>query len=128
MLTGVSATESIDERLDTLASRAFRARFHLRGRERALVQLRGRDAFRRHAEDLIRRRVAPAEPHADGRQTPYRGHPVFVAQHATATCCRGCLERNHRIPRGHELTEAEVEYAVDVIMRWIERELPDAPR
>jgi hypothetical protein len=53
---------------------------------------------------------------------------VFVAQHATGTCCRGCLERNHRIARGHELTDAEVGFVVDVIMRWLEREIPDAPR
>ncbi|MEU6081408.1 DUF4186 family protein [Streptomyces sp. NPDC047108] len=44
--------------------------------------------------------MAPAEPYKDGRQTPYRGHPVFVAQHATATCCRGCPQRCHHIPQG----------------------------
>lgn len=123
-----SSIETIDERLDAIAGQPFRARFHLRGRERALVQLRGRQAIRRHAEDVIARRVAPAMPHKDGRQTPYRGHPVFVAQHATATCCRSCLERNHEIARGHELTATELAYVVDVIMRWIAREVPDAPR
>lgn len=122
------APEAIDQRLDALADQPFRARFHLRGRERALVQLRGVRAIRRHAEDLLARRVGPALPHKDGRQTPYRGHPVFVAQHATGTCCRSCLERNHEIARGHELTESELRYAVDVIMRWIEREIPDAPQ
>ena len=118
----------IDERLDRLSGQPFRARFHLRGRERALVQLRGTTAIRGHAEDLIAQRVAPAEPRRDGRQTPYRGHPVFVAQHATATCCRGCLERNHGIARGHALSDDERRYVVDVIMRWMEREIPDAPR
>ncbi len=36
------------------------------------------------------RETAPraAEPRNDGKQTPFRGHPVFTAQHATATCCR----------------------------------------
>lgn len=111
-----------------MAHQPFRARFHLHGRERALVQLRGLQAIRRHAADLIARRVAPAMPHKDGRQTPYRGHPVFVAQHATGTCCRSCLERNHEIARGHELTEPERRYVVDVIMRWVEREIPDAPQ
>ena len=123
-----SSIETIDERLDAIAEQQFRARFHLRGRERALVQLRGLQAIRRHAADLIARRVAPAMPHKDGRQTPYRGHPVFVAQHATGTCCRSCLERNHEIARGHELTEPERRYVVDVIMRWVEREIPDAPQ
>jgi hypothetical protein len=120
------ATDAIDERLDAIGEQPFRARFHLRGRERALVELRGLQAIRRHAEDVIARRLAPAMPRKDGRQTPFRGHPVFVAQHATGTCCRSCLERNHQIERGHELAASEREYVVDVIMRWIEREIPDA--
>ncbi|MCP9485713.1 MAG: DUF4186 domain-containing protein [Gaiellaceae bacterium MAG52_C11] len=41
---------------------------------------------------MIAQRVAPAAPRKDGKQTPYRGHPVFVAQHATATCCRTVLD------------------------------------
>ena len=124
----MTATDPIAERLEVVGSQPFRARFHLRGRERALVQLRGLDAVRTHAEDLITRRVAPAEPPRDGKQTPYRGHPVFVAQHATATCCRGCLERNHEITRGHALTAAELGYVVEVILRWIEQDIPYAPR
>ncbi len=119
---------SIDSRLESLAKQAFRARFHLHGRERALVHLRGMLAIRRHAADLIARRLAPAEPLNDGRQTPYRGHPVFVAQHATATCCRKCLERNHLIAPGHDLDVDQRRYVVDVIMRWIEREVPGAPQ
>jgi hypothetical protein len=122
------STDTIDERLDAVAQQSFRARFHLRGRERALVQLRGLRAIRSHAQDVITRRLAPAVPHNDGRQTPYRGHPVFVAQHATGTCCRSCLERNHQIARGHELADPERDYVVDVIMRWIEREIPGAPQ
>jgi hypothetical protein len=121
-------SEAIDKRLDSLAKQRFRASFHLRGRERALVLLRGLRAIRSHADDLIATRVAPANPTSDGKQTPYRNHPVFVAQHATATCCRGCLERNHQIPRGHELTADERRYVTDVIMRWIVREIPDAPQ
>ena len=118
--------ELIDARLDALASHSFRARFKLRGREAALVQLRGREAIRAHAHDLIGNRVAPALPYKDGKQTPYRGHPVFVAQHATATCCRSCLERWHDLPRGRELDSAERQYVVEVIWRWIERELAPA--
>ncbi len=120
---------SIDERIDVIARHPFRAKFRLRGRERALVQLRGMSAVRQHAEDLFAARVAPAQPRNDGRQTPYRGHPVFVAQHATATCCRTCLERWHEIPKGRDLDPAERAYAVDVICRWIERETTSiAPR
>jgi hypothetical protein len=113
----------LDQRLDALAREPFRAGFHLRGRDRATAELKGPATIRWHAYDLIARRLAPAAPYKDGKQTPYRGHPVFVAQHATATCCRGCLERRHGIPRGRELTRAEQVYVVDVICRWIEREL-----
>jgi hypothetical protein len=115
--------DTIDRRIDALATHRFRAKFHLYGRERALVLLRGREAIRDHAHDLIARRLAPAQPRKDGKQTPYRGHPVFVAQHATATCCRTCLERWHQIPKGQELTEEQRGYVVEVICRWIEREL-----
>ena len=114
---------NIDDRLDALGRHPFRARFRLRGRERAIVQLRGMHAVRGHAADLFAKRVAPARPRKDGTQTPYRGHPVFVAQHATATCCRTCLERWHEIPQGAALDVDQQAYAVDVICRWIEREL-----
>ena len=117
------ANETIDRRLDELARQRFRSKFHLRGRERALVELRGQETIRKQAAELIAKRVAPAEPFKDGKQTPYRGHPVFVAQHATATCCRSCLRRAHEIPKGHELTAEEQDYVVEVIWRWIEREL-----
>jgi hypothetical protein len=114
---------AIDRTLAALSRQPFRAKFHLRGRDAATVQLRGMETVRRHAGELLAQRLAPAFPAKDGKQTPYRGHPVFVAQHATATCCRGCLERWHHIPRGRPLTEDERAYAVDVICRWIEADL-----
>jgi hypothetical protein len=117
----------IDARIEQIGRRPFRATFHLRGRDRGLAQLRGPETLRRHAEELIAQKLAPAEPRNDGKQTPYRGHPVFVAQHATATCCRSCLLRNHDIPKGHALTDDEQRYVVDVICRWIELELRQAP-
>ena len=119
---------SIDATISALAKQPFRARFHLRGREAAMVQLRGMEAVRAHARELLAARVAPAAPRNDGKQTPYRGHPVFVAQHATATCCRTCLERWHGIPKGHELTDDELNYAVEVICRWIEADLTASGR
>ncbi len=117
--------QALDERLDAIARHHFRAKFHLRpgDRDRSLALVRGPTAMRAHAADIVAKRLAPAEPRNDGRQTPYRGHPVFVAQHATATCCRSCLERNHQIAKHRELTTDEQAYVVDVICRWIEREL-----
>ncbi|MFC7218295.1 DUF4186 domain-containing protein [Streptomyces polyrhachis] len=119
--------EALDRRLDAMARHHFRARFHLTGRDRATAELKGPDTIRWHAYDLVAKKLAPAAPHKDGRQTPYRGHPVFVAQHATATCCRTCLQRWHGIPKGRELSREERAYTVRVIMRWIEREMTAAP-
>ena len=113
----------LDELIEKIGGQPFRAKFHLRGRDRGLAQLHGPERLRRHAGDFVARRLAPAFPVKDGKQTPYRGHPVFVAQHATATCCRSCLHRNHGIEPGRELTPEQQAYAVDVICRWIEREL-----
>ncbi|HZR94252.1 MAG TPA: DUF4186 domain-containing protein [Gaiellaceae bacterium] len=113
----------MDELLDRIGAQPFRARFRLRGRDRGLAQLHGPERLRRHALEIVERRLAPAFPRNDGKQTPYRGHPVFVAQHATATCCRSCLQRNHGIEPGRELAPEERAYVVDVICRWIEREL-----
>ena len=80
------------------------------------------DTIRRHAEDFVRTRLAPANPPNDGRQTPMRGHPVFVAQHATATCCRGCLAKWWKVPRGTEIPVDRQRGIVDFLMAWIERE------
>jgi hypothetical protein len=88
---------SLDDKLDAIARHPFRAKFHLRGRDRATAQLRGPSTMRLHARDLVAKRLAPAEPRNDGKQTPYRGHPVFVAQHATATF--GALASDPQGPR-----------------------------
>lgn len=106
-----------------LSQSKFRSSFSLKANDRSYVSEKGMEKVREHACDFIRKRLAPAEIPNDGKQTPMRGHPVFVAQHATATCCRGCLEKWHRIPKGRELTEAEQEYIVNVIMEWIGREI-----
>ena len=109
--------------LDRLAKSKFRSRFKLRAKELEYIKEKGLDKIRSHACDFIRDRVAPAEPANDGKQTPMRGHPVFIAQHATATCCRGCIEKWHKFPKGRELTKIEQEYLVSVIMEWINRQI-----
>ena len=81
------------------------------------------DKIYSHACDFIRDRVAPADPVNDGKQTPMRGHPVFIAQHATATCCSECIEKWHKFPKGRELTKSEQEYFVSVIIEWIKRQI-----
>ena len=106
-----------------LSQSKFRSSFSLKANDRSYVSDKGIDKVREHACDFIRKRLAQADIPNDGKQTPMRGHPVFVAQHATATCCRGCLEKWHHIPKGRELTETEQEYIVNVIMEWISREM-----
>lgn len=109
----------------------FRAKFRLTASEQKYFCDRDTALIRQHAETMIRQRLAPAFPAADGKQTPWRGHPVFVAQHATATCCRGCLEKWHHIKRGHDLTAEQIVYIVDIIMHWLElqpKTTPIAPR
>ncbi len=107
---------------DRLTRSKFRSRFHLSEKDVQYIQDRGMDAIRAHAEDFIKKRLSPAAIANDGKQTPIRGHPVFPAQHATATCCRGCLNKWHGIPTGRTLTQLEQEYIADVIMEWIRRQ------
>lgn len=106
-----------------LSRSAFRSRFHLSEKDKAYIRSKGIDTIEDHARDFIAKRLVPAEIANDGRQTSMRGHPVFIAQHATGCCCRGCLEKWHHIAKGHELTDDEKEYVISVIMRWIGKEI-----
>jgi hypothetical protein len=116
----------LEELFEALKRSEFRSRFRLRGREAAYFRQKGMDVILAHAKDFIEQRLAPAEPANDGKQTPMRNHPVFIAQHATATCCRGCLEKWHRIPKGHALSDREVQYVVAVIQRWLQSQQDDS--
>ena len=109
----------LDDLFRALAGSAFRARFRLGPAERAYLRAKGMPTVVEHASDFVARRLAPALPAKDGKQTPFRGHPVFVAQHATATCCRGCLEKWHRVPRGRPLDDAEQAHVVAAVERWL---------
>jgi hypothetical protein len=112
-----------------LAKSPFRCRFRLGPKERTYLEAKGMPVILDHARDFIAKRLAQAEPPNDGKQTPMRGHPVFIAQHATATCCRGCLETWHGIPKGRALSASEQEHAVAAIGRWLEaQEGRDTPR
>ena len=114
----------LDDLFQALAGSSFRRSFRLGAADREYLRTRGLDVVLDHARDFVAKRLAPAEPRNDGKQTPYRGHPVFVAQHATATCCRGCLEKWHDIPRGRELDAAERAHVVAAIGRWLRERGP----
>ena len=110
---------------DRLAQSAFRSKFRLSAKDKAYIQEKGIATIRSHAADFVAKRLAPAEIPNDGKQTPMRGHPVFIAQHATGCCCRGCFAKWHHIPSGRALTEQEQQYAVSVLLAWIERNYAD---
>ena len=114
---------TIEEAFEKLARSPFRSRFHLSDKDREYVRRVGVDAIRTHAEDFVAARLAPATIPNDGKQTPMRGHPVFLAQHATACCCRDCLYKWYHVPKGVPLTEKQQEKIVDLLMVWIERQM-----
>jgi hypothetical protein len=118
-------SRDLDEVFAALGKSSFRRGFHLRGKELEYLRRKGLPVALEHAAEFIEKRLAPAHPANDGRQTPMRHHPVFIAQHATATCCRGCLEKWHRIPKGRGLEEEEKRYIVDVINAWLTREVKE---
>lgn len=113
---------TIDEALQKLRRSRFRSRFHLTEKDRAYIRDKGMDTIRRHGADFIAARLAPAEIPNDGAQTPMRGHPIFVAQHACACCCRGCLNKWYRVPEGRALTQEEQRRILNLLMEWIRRE------
>ena len=110
-------------KLAQLSKSTFRSRFHLTQKDKDYINQKGLDTIEKHAKDFISTRLSLAIIDNDGKQTPMKGHPVFIAQHATGTCCRGCLMKWHKIKKGVVLTPEQQEYIVDVIMSWIMEEL-----
>ena len=114
----------INNRLYSLSLSKFRSSFHLNKKMKEYVQVKGLDKIKSDAYDLISKRLAPAFIANDGKQTPMRQvHPVFIAQHACACCCRGCLEKWYKIPKGRELTKEEEDFVVSLLMEWIKKEV-----
>lgn len=111
---------NIDELFNKLQASSFRRKFRLNAHDAHYLQEKGTAEISAHAHKFVTDRLAPALPKNDGKQTPYRGHPVFVAQHATATCCRSCLSKWHNIPKRRELTVEQQAYVVSVIIKWLE--------
>ena len=112
----------VQEVLTKLSRSPFRSRIHLGKKERNYLLRKKMRQVLEHASEFIEKRLAPALPANDGKQTPWRNHPVFVAQHATATCCRSCLQKWHQIPKGRALTAEEQQYIIAVIGEWLSQE------
>ena len=113
---------TIEEAFEKLRKSDFRARFHLSEKDKAYVSEKGLEVIKSHAEHFIKTRLAPAIISNDGKQTPMRGHPIFVAQHACACCCRGCLEKWYNVPKGMELSTLQQEKIVNLLIAWINNE------
>jgi len=115
--------DRIKKSLNSLKKSSFRSKFKLSQKDQDYIATKGLETIKEHAFQFVNSRVAPEYPKNDGKQTPMKGHPVFIAQHATATCCRGCISKWHGIEKGRALNDAEVEYVVALIMGWIERQI-----
>ena len=115
--------KNIDFILYSLSKSKFRNSFHLKQKDKDYVNDKGLDKISEHAYDFINKRLKDVSKVSDGKQTPMRGHPVFIAQHATATCCRECIRKWHKMQPGRELSQFQQEYLVDVIMTWIQKEM-----
>ena len=113
----------INMKLDSLSKSKFRSSFKLNNNDKLYVCNKGMDKIIEHAYDFVRNRLSLDNILKDGKQTPMKGHPVFIAQHATGTCCRGCLYKWHGINKNRELTNNEINYIVSVIISWIKKEM-----
>ena len=119
----MSQNIQIPQTLASLKKSTFRSKFNLTEKDLQYIRDKGIDTIRQHAIDFIKTRIAPQNPKNDGKQTPMRGHPVFIAQHATATCCRGCIQKWHGIKKGKAFSDQDIQFLVKLIMRWIEGQI-----
>lgn len=108
----------INRKINELSKSKFRNSFHLSRKDALYIEEKGIDKIREHTKDFIIKRLSPKFIKNDGKQTPMRGHPTFIAQHATATCCRNCLYKWHHISNNKELNKEEIDYIVELIMTW----------
>jgi len=110
-------------KLDSLSKSKFRSKFKLTDEDKAYIKNNGIDKIIKHAYNFINERLASEIILNDGKQTPMSGHPVFIAQHATGTCCRCCLLKWHGIDKNKQLSDKEINYVVSIIISWIIRKM-----
>ena len=112
----------MDELFAGLSRSRFRSRFRLSSKEAEYLKQKGLAIILEHARDFVTTRLADAYPANDGRQTPMKNHPVFIAQHATGICCRRCLEKWHHISESKPLTEKQIDYIIEVLKQWLTKQ------
>lgn len=113
--------KDIDDILARLSKSHFRSSFKLKPKDIEYINKKGMDVIKCHAYDFLNKNIRK-KIEKDGKQTPMHGHPVFIAEHATATCCRGCIEKWYKYPQTKDLTDEDIDYLVNIIMKWIETE------
>jgi hypothetical protein len=86
---------------------------------------KGTVGLKEAAEKRIRKYIGIPEPVRDGRQTPFGGNILYYAQHALACCCRTCMEYWHGIPKGTPLSEEQISYFTDLMLRYIDERMPN---
>ena len=111
----------IPNALNNLTKSRFRSSFKLDRKNLDYLNRIGIKTIESHARDFVLKRLASRRSKNDGRQTPFKGHPVFKAQHATATCCRNCLKKWYNIPKNKSLDRNEIDFIVKLIMEWINK-------
>lgn len=116
---------TIEEALTRLRKSDFRAKFRLSEKDRQYIREKGMEKIKSHAEEFVRTRLAPENLPNDGKQTPMRGHPVFIAQHACACCCRKCLNKWYKVPKNIPLSKTQQEKIVNLLMAWIEEQVKE---
>lgn len=109
----------MENMLYKLSMSKFRSSFKLKDKDIEYINKVGINKIVEHCYDIINKRLRPKVIVNDGKQTPTKSHPVFIAQHATATCCRGCLYKWYKIEKNVELSDLQVKYIVNIIMKWI---------
>ena len=112
----------INNKLKELSKSKFRSSFHLRKYMKKYIDDKGLDLIKEHTIYFIDQKLSEATPKNDGKQTPMKNHPTFIAMHACGTCCRTCLEKWHNIKKGKVLTKNEKNYILLLLMTWIEKE------
>jgi len=117
--------QTINEALQKLQTSKFRSSFKLSKKDKHYIEEKGTEVIRSHAADFVKQKLSPAFPVNDGKQTPMSGHPVFKAMHATGCCCRGCLEKWYKVPKGIPLTENQQERIVNLLTAWIEKQIQE---
>lgn len=113
----------IEEKIKSLSFSKFRSSFHLNSNMNYYIKKKGLAKIEEDAYYFIRNRLSDTSKVKDGAQTPMKGHPVFIAQHATATCCRKCLNKWYHIDKNRLLTEHEIDFCVALIMAWLKKNL-----